>query len=110
MSRRRHSTTAYVESRRAGPAVYLDYFAVDDTGRGHGRAAYERWERALSADVERVVLDSMTESLGFWLKMGYQYLYRQPDDPDFIVPDVMVKGVNGHPTPEQVEWEGGDYE
>ena len=101
--------TVYVESRREGPVVYLDYFAVEDRGRGLGRAAYERWERALPTDVERVVLDAIDDADGFWLKMGYRYLYRSSDDPDFVVPRVMVKGVNGHPTPESTEWPGGDY-
>lgn len=78
MSRRHRAATVYVESRRAGPVVYLDSFAVTDRGRGLGCAAYEKWERALPPGVERVVLDAVDDSVGFWQKMGFSFLYRRP--------------------------------
>jgi hypothetical protein len=91
-----------IKSRQDGAVVYLDFFAVSN--KGEGRKAYNQWEQAQPPDVERVVIESVEGAEGFWRKMGFTRMYLEDPDPDFNVPAIMVKGINGYPTPTPVDY------
>lgn len=94
--------------------MWVDMLFVPPTERrrGKGRALYEQWEKDLPPDVEVVFLfaadtDGSGNSDEFWDRLGFDYRYTS-DDPEHLTYEEqhwMVKGVNGHRTPEPL-WRG----
>jgi hypothetical protein len=77
--------------------AFIMGFSSMDPSKGNGRRAYEKWERELPKTVRVVGLQATATSYGFWVKMGFSFMY-EPRDNLFT----MVKGVNGYPTPPMV--------
>lgn len=100
-----------VQARRKGAAAEIDYLWIPPgkRGAGAGRDLYQRWERSLPRDIRRVELTPVDYGFGpsdaFWQKMGFSYMYLPAEDPDEEIPRTMVKGVNGNPTPQPIEYD-----
>lgn len=93
----------YITSSREGNVMWLDAMVIPPSirGTGIGEKVYREWEKGLPRDIEYVHIVPVEDSDMFWKKMGFDYLYYEDDDPDMEVPNDMVKGVNGKPTPKE---------
>lgn len=108
------NTSEYIHAMIHGAEAEIVVMIIPPRLRsqGVGRKVYHEWEASLPSTVHYVTLDPIDAgdgfSGGFWEKMGFSYVYTPSDDPDFEVPKTMVKGVNGHPTPNPVVWGDDD--
>lgn len=100
--------------------VLLTEFRIpsENRGKGLGRKYYEEWEESLPSDIHLVLLQAEDigsgDPTGFWLEMGFDFKWTGGDngDPVYLddegylaMPDNdMWKGVNGHDTPDTLEW------
>lgn len=104
----------YIDAHRAGDIIILDMMYVPKAQRGKGVATayYNEWEKNLPPDIKMVRLWACDAGAGlttpFWERLGFEYQYDCEsyedlgDQVDMDFTTWMVKGVNGHPTPEPI--------
>jgi len=90
-------------------AVYIEWFSVEESGKGNGRRAYEAWEARLPESVKYIYLhaadpDGGGNSHGFWEAMGFDFEYTYGSAIEHEIDDetkyAMVKAIHGAAQPE----------
>jgi len=102
-----------IESHEQGDTMWLDLIEVPKSQqrKGLGRKEYEEWEGSLPKNIKLVKLMAADmgdgNSQGFWERMGFDFVYtsNDPNNIPYEYRQEMQKGVNGHPTPNPIDWE-----
>ena len=103
-------TASYLDAHRTGSSIWIDmlYVAPAHRGKGEGRRLCTEFEASLPKDIRLIlVFAADTEgggnSDGFWQALGFGYRYTGDESElDYETAHTLVKGVNGHATPEPI--------